>query len=127
MGENVIVPILGVICVIGLPVATVGIVLMMLIKSKHEERMEMIKQGLTPKESEKPANRFPALRNGLVLIGFALGILLGMLISQYIPERELLIIPTFAFMCGGIGFVVYYWWSERLIKAEMKNKNEDDL
>ncbi len=127
MGESVIVPIFGVIFAIGLPIVAVGTVLIMLIKSKHEERMEMIKQRLTPKESEKPANRFPALRNGLVLVGFALGILIGMLISQYIPERELLIIPTFAFLFGGIGFIVYYWWSERLMKAEMKNKNEDDL
>lgn len=127
MQENLIIPILGIICAIGLPVTMVGTVLMMLIKSKHEERMEMIKQGLTPKEAEKPANRFPALRNGLVLVGFALGVLIGMWISQYLPERELLIIPTFAFLFGGIGFIIYYGWSERLMKAEIKSKSEEDL
>lgn len=55
------IPILGVICAVGMPVLLGIIASYMTIKSKHEEKMAMIEKGIVLK-------RLCGLREGLIVI-----------------------------------------------------------
>lgn len=125
MDEDVIIPLMGIICAIGLPVV-LGIVLgYQAIKSRHEERMIMIEKGFVLEEPEKKANRYPALRNGLFMIGLSLGIIVGLFMSPVLPlanDWVDLSIPTMAILFGGIAFVFYFFLSRHLqLKEKEKN------
>ena len=61
------IPILGVICAVGMPVLLGIIASYMTIKSKHEEKMAMIEKGIVLEEAMRPErrpNRYNTLRNG---------------------------------------------------------------
>ena len=115
MGE--LVPILAVIGIFILPVAALGIGWVVLLRNRHEERIKMIEKGVILEEPEKKANRYPALRNGLFMVGLAVGLILG-------PENDFdfLVIPVFAVLFGGFGFIVYFALSRRL---QVKEREED--
>lgn len=55
------IPILGVICAVGMPVLLGIIASYMTIKSKHEEKMAMIEKGIVLEEAMRP-------REGLIVI-----------------------------------------------------------
>ena len=66
------IPILGVICAVGMPVLLGIIASYMTIKSKHEEKMAMIEKGIVLEEAMRPErrpNRYNTLRNGIFMIG----------------------------------------------------------
>ena len=51
------IPILGVICAVGMPVLLGIIASYMTIKSKHEEKMAMIEKGIVLEEAMRPERR----------------------------------------------------------------------
>ena len=58
-------------------------------KLKHIERMEMIKQGMIPPEERKEApNKLKSLRTGIVLVGIAIGLITGLIISKSLNLNE---------------------------------------
>lgn len=127
MDEDVIIPLMGIICAVGLPVV-LGIVLgYQAIKGRHEERLAMIEKGFILEEPEKKANRYPALRNGLFMIGLSLGIIVGLFMSPILPFMNDwidLTVPTMAILFGGIAFVIYFFLSRHLQSKE-KEKNAE--
>ncbi len=122
MGE--LVAVLAVIGIFILPVAALGIGWVVLLRNRHEERIKMIDKGVILAEPERSPNRYPALRNGLFMVGLAIGLILGMFVEPYVPESdfEFMVIPTFAVLFGGFGFVVYFVLSRRL---QVKERQED--
>ena len=122
MGE--LVAVLAVIGIFILPVAALGIGWVVLLRNRHEERIKMIDKGVILAEPERSPNRYPALRNGLFMVGLAIGLILGMFVEPYVPESdfEFMVIPTFAVLFGGLGFVVYFVLSRRL---QVKERQED--
>lgn len=122
MGE--LVAVLAVIGIFILPVAALGIGWVVLLRNRHEERIKMIDKGVILAEPERSPNRYPALRNGLFMVGLAIGLILGMFVEPYVPETdfEFMVIPTFAVLFGGLGFVVYFVLSRRL---QVKERQED--
>lgn len=123
--EDFLIPLFGIVFVIGLPIFGGIIVSYMLIKGRHAERMAMIQNGMSLQElnPEKRPNRYPALRNGIFMIGLAVGLLVGIWVHPYIPivnEWLDITIPTMALLFGGIAFVVYFFLSRYLLEKEAK-------
>ena len=78
------IPILGVICAVGMPVLLGIIASYMTIKSKHEEKMAMIEKGIVLEEAMRPErrpNRYNTLRNGIFMIGLSLGSFYNLFLS----------------------------------------------
>lgn len=118
--EVMVTGIIAIICAVGLPVATAWVVLVQLLKGRHEERMEMIKSGIVLEEPEKKPNRYPALRNGIFMIGLALGIIIAIWMGPVMNVGDWfdMTIPTMAVLWGGIAFVVYFFLARYIQKKE---------
>lgn len=112
-------------CAVALPIVFAIVALCVIVKSRHEERMKMIEKGIILAEPEMPANRYPALRNGLFMIGLALGIIVGILVQPLFwgGDFDLLIVPMFAVLFGGLAFVLYFYLSRKML---LKEETEDD-
>ncbi len=108
-----------------LPMVTILVLGILFINGRHKERMAMIEHGVTLEQPKKqPVSLSRSLCNGLVLIGLALGLIVGILARKpYIPNSEWLI-PAFIMLGGGLGFVVYYLIAFKLRK---KDGSEDDI
>lgn len=123
MIDGIIVAIIAVICAVGLPVIAAWVIFVQRIRSRHEERMEMIKSGVVleePVKPEKSPNRYPALRNGIFMIGLALGIMVAIWTGPIMNVGDWfdLTIPTMAVLFGGIAFVIYFFLARSIQKKE---------
>ena len=86
---GVLIPILGIICIFGLPILTVAFVLVKLITSNNKERLELARHGIIPPVQSKPSpNKYRSLRSGILCIGLALGVILGLIIMPYYKSSE---------------------------------------
>ena len=100
------IPILGVICAVGMPVLLGIIASYMTIKSKHEEKMAMIEKGIVLEEAMRPErrpNRYNTLRNGIFMIGLSLGVIVGMMVDSaftYDSDWFFLLVLSFPFFNG---------------------------
>jgi len=128
-GYELSVVLLGIIGTIIIPVTLGFVVVQTFLKNRGKERLAMIDKGIIPEEiekSEKRANRYPALRNGLLMIGIAFGIILGVIIGPVMVIGEDFIditIFTMAILFGGIAFVVYFFLARSM---ELKEKKQDN-
>lgn len=125
--EVMLTGIIAIICAVGLPVVTAWVIFVQLIRSRHEERMEMIKNGVIleePAKPEKKPNRYPALRNGLFMIGLALGVIVAIWMGPVMNVGDWfdLTIPTMAILFGGIAFVVYFFLARYIYNKESAEK-----
>ena len=126
MDAELWIPIIAIVCAVGLPVMLGTVACYMAIKSRHEERMFMIDKGFILEEPEKKANRYPALRNGMVMIGLAFGLIIGIFMYPVMPAVDdwlNLAIPTMAILFAGIAFVVYFFVSRNI---QQKERREDE-
>ncbi|HRO74799.1 MAG TPA: DUF6249 domain-containing protein [Crocinitomicaceae bacterium] len=112
-----IVEIIAILTTIGLPVG-LGIYLALRIeKQRHTERMELIKQGIIPPTTEKPAkNPMNRLRNGLILIGIGLGLAVSFFIQktwQLDEDSQSLITAASILLFMGTAFLIYFFVSNK--------------
>ena len=80
-------------------------------KTKNQERMKLIEQGLNPDEglniSENRKQTY--LKNGILFLSLGLGLLVAQLLVEYVDEMETYF--TYLIMLlifGGIGFLINY-------------------
>ncbi len=124
MEDGLLVPILGIICVIGMPVLLAIIASYMTIKSKHEEKMAMIERGIVLEEAPRPErnpNRYNTLRNGILMIGLSLGVIVGLAFDSsftYDSDWFFLSLPAVVILFGGVAFVVYFFLSRFFMRKE---------
>lgn len=122
--EGLWIPILGIICAVGMPVILAIIASYMIIKSRHEEKMAMIDKGIVLEETvrpEKKPNRYNTLRNGIFMIGLALGVIIGMFVDanhSFNNDWFFLLVPAITVMCGGLSFIIYFFLSRYLMEKE---------
>lgn len=125
MDENIIIPVLAILCAIALPLILVILSVYWTVTSKHKEKMAMIERGIAPDEnaSDRQPNRYGSLRNGLLMIGLAIGTIAGIFLARTMREEYemFLIIVAMIVVCGGIAFTSYFFISKKLMEQEEKN------
>ena len=111
-----IVPIVAIISAFGFPIALLWVIMeLRKVNLRNKERMSLISQGIIPQEEERKQkrspNRFVSLRNGIVLIGIAIGILVGFSITEGMSltdEKAFWIYSSSILLFLGIGYLVYF-------------------
>lgn len=125
MDEEIIIPVLAILCAIALPLILVILSVYWTVTSKHKEKMAMIERGIAPDEnaSDRQPNRYSSLRNGLLMIGLAIGTIAGIFLARTMKEEYemFLIIVAMIVVCGGIAFTSYFFISKKLMEQEEKN------
>ena len=125
MEEGIIIPVLGILCAIALPLILVILSVYWTVTSKHKEKMAMIERGIAPDEnaSDRQPNRYGSLRDGLLMIGLAIGTIAGIFLARTMNEdyEMFLIIVAMIVVCGGIAFTSYFFISKKLMEQEEKN------
>lgn len=125
-----LVPIFGILGVFFAPVLAIWIILeFRKSKLRNNERMALIAQGIIPPEEARTKqksnpNRFVSLRNGIVLIGLAIGILVGFFISeqmQLINEKAFWIYTASILLFLGIGYLIYFFVTRNMSMNDANN------
>ena len=110
MGE--LVPIIAILCAVGLPVVLGGMVLLKLLSSDKKVRMELAKQGIIPPPEVKTApNKYRSLRNEFLCVGNAIGLALGVFIAPNFAlslDFQYLVISSSVLLFLGLAYVVFY-------------------
>jgi hypothetical protein len=140
MGNFVVslVPIVAIVCIFGLPILAVAFVLVKLITSNNKERLELARHGIIPPVHSKPSpNKYISLRNGIMCIGIAIGLVMGMYFASFITDTwngdvsmeyarqsfhyfnmQFFTICSTTIFCLGLSYIVFYFI--------VKNKNLDN-
>ncbi len=121
-----LVGLVAVICIFGLPLIA-GIILgMKAIKTRNEERMALINQGIIPPDTSKKRanpNRLIALRNGILLIAIGIGIIVGFLCSEHLiigQGNEFWITAASIVFFMGLGYLIYFLVSHKISQTMQK-------
>lgn len=87
---------------------------------RNRENMALIEKGIDPKLGENRPAPYRSLKNGLLLLGAGVGLLIAFMLDSYIlPENDRNAFLYFAFIAigGGIGLIYSY----RIEKKETLN------
>jgi O-antigen/teichoic acid export membrane protein len=98
--------------------AMVVAIIYLLVRKK--ERLALIQNGADASTLKMDKTSNDSLKFGLLLIGIALGILLGNLLAEYASMQEEVAYFSMTFICGGISLLIYYVMNK-------KQNAEDEL
>ncbi len=90
---------------------------------RKKERMAMMERGVDPAIFHDPPKKNAiALKYGILLVGVALGILMGKILATtaaFMYEEE---VAYFAmiFLFGGLGLLIYHFLSKKMKEEEQK-------
>jgi Na+/proline symporter len=87
--------------------------------AKHKERLKMIEQGIIPQEEPKRPTMAP-LMWGLLLLGVAVGILLGNMFYKQLNLESETAALVLAIMFGGIALMIFYFLRRSKEQKEVK-------
>lgn len=108
-----LVPILGILCTIALPIGLGVYIVIRTIDSRHKERMGLIQQGIIPPQESKPTpNKYRSLRSGILLVGIATGLILSLSINYWLDldsDKEFLVIMTSVLLFLGLSYLLFYF------------------
>lgn len=107
-----LIPIIAILSAVALPIVLGVYLCIKVLAARHKERMELIKQGIMPAEQSKPTpNKYRSLRNGILCIGIALGLIISLIICQAMELSEdagFLVVASGILLFLGIAYVVFY-------------------
>ena len=107
-----LVPIFAIFAAVALPIIATAYIIVLLLRSRYKERMELIKQGIVPQSQPKPVpNKYISLRNGFLCIGLALGIIIGIVVTEMTSLEvytNILIILSSVLLFLGIAYVLFF-------------------
>ncbi len=89
--------------------ATVIILIYSFFRTRHRERMELIKSGNDSSIFKSHYDQNSALKYGLLMIGIGLGLFLGYLVYEYTALDFPPIVLVFALIFGGISLLGFYF------------------
>lgn len=102
-----LIPIFGII----FPFLTAFGIIYIIFSTRHRERMNMIDKGMDPQIAKPAPDGRRAMRNGLLMVGVGLGLLVGWIIQSTMlgPESDNPL-PFFIgiAICGGAALMSYY-------------------
>jgi tellurite resistance protein TehA-like permease len=121
---DLLIGVLAYVCVFG--VLVWGLFMFMkLIAAKKKERLELARHGVVPPPEAKPSpNKYVSLRNGVLCIGIATGLIAGIifiLYGGYDYYVEFLILCSSTILCLGLSYIVFY-----LIVKDKNMENEEE-
>lgn len=119
-----LIPIIAILSTVALPIGLGMYMGLRSISAKHKERMELIKQGIVPPEQTKPTpNKYRSLRNGMLCIGIAVGLIIALLISYFMKldeDEAFWVVASGILLFLGLGYVAFY-----LIVKDKQDFDED--
>lgn len=125
------IPVIAIICTIGLPIVAGWVLGIQWIKSRNEERMALINQGIIPADSPKrrkaDPNRLVSLRNGIVLIALGIGIIVGFLCSEYLvigQNNSFWITGASVVFFLGLGYLAYFLVVQKMPRLQEREEME---
>ena len=125
-----LIPLVAIIVVIGLPIATGLVIGLTSVKNDHRERMGLIEQGIIPpsrtKQKSTP-NRLVSLRNGIVLIALGIGIIVGFLCSEYLvigQGNQFWVTGASVVFFLGVGYLIYFLVTRKMVFLPQQEDNE---
>lgn len=104
-----------------------SIVSIVYLSMRKKERMAMMDKGVDASiffAPRKSKNEY-ALKYGLLLIGLALGILMGNFLTTldaFMYDKEAAYF-SMIFLFGGLALIIYYFMARTMFKEEDKNNN----
>ena len=79
------------------------------VMSKQKERMVLIEKGVDiTKLNTKKYGRYANLRNGILIISLAIGLILGYIVTITTTMNVFIAYAVCLLLCEGIGFLIYY-------------------
>ncbi|MGQ1910287.1 DUF6249 domain-containing protein [Marinifilum sp. RC60d5] len=77
---------------------------------RHRERQAIIEKGIDISifDSEKKCSPLQSLKYGILLIGLAVGILIGNILDEYTQMIEEVSYFSMIFLFGGLALIVFY-------------------
>lgn len=128
-----LIPIIAIVCTIGLPVIAGWILGIQWIRARNAERMGLINQGIippdrTPKRKSDP-NRLVSLRNGIVLIALGIGIMVGFLCSEYLligQGNEFWMTGASVVFFLGVGYLAYFLIVQKMPFNRFREESEQE-
>ena len=124
--SGLLIPIVAIICTIGLPILVISIIVYKSVQTKHQEKLAMIEKGMILQEPEKRTNKYTALRNGLLLVGLAVGAMIGLGISETWLRDSFagdFMSAIMTILFGGIAFLAYFF----MIRSMQKQDNNPEI
>ena len=124
--SGLLIPIVAIICTIGLPILVISIIVYKSVQTKQQEKLAMIEKGMILQEPEKRTNKYTALRNGLLLVGLAVGAMIGLGISETWLRDSFagdFMIAIMTILFGGIAFLAYFF----MIRSMQKQDNNPEI
>ena len=119
-----IIPIVAILSSVALPIGFGMFLGLKSIASKHRERMELIKQGIIPPDQTKPTpNTYRSLRNGILCVGIALGLIIALIISRVMElgeDEAFWVVASGILLFLGLAYVTFY------ILVKDKKEFDDD-
>ena len=108
-----LIPLIGILSSVALPIGFGMYLGLTAIRTKHKENIELIKQGIvpTPKSSPTP-NKYRSLRNGVLCLGIGLGLIIGFILSEQLRltnEARVLVIASSTLTFLGLAYVLFFW------------------
>ena len=104
-----------------------SIVAIVYIGTRRKERMAMLEKGVDASVffSKKTSSNEYSLKYGLLLIGLALGILVGNLLAISVPfaEAEEAAYFSMIFLFGGLALLINYFIARKMFNEEKGNDN----
>ncbi len=117
--EDWLIPLVAIICAVGLPIILLMVVVVRTTRQRHEERMAMIEKGIVLEEPERRANKYGALRNGLLMVGLAFGAILGVYLDGTMSsEWEGFSVVIYTVLGGGVAYLVYFFIVLKMMEKE---------
>ena len=121
-GIALFIPIIAIICAVGLPILAVAFVLVKLITSKKKVHLELARHGIIPPADTKPTpNKYNSLRTGILCVGVAIGLIVGMAIiseKSYEDYIKFLIVCSSTILSLGLSYIAFFF--------VVRNKNLDN-
>jgi predicted MFS family arabinose efflux permease len=84
------------------------IVAIVYILARRKERLTLIQHGADASILKMDKSSNSSLKFGLLMVGVALGILLGNVISEITSVQEEVAYFSMTLICGGISLLIYY-------------------
>ena len=100
------------------------VVAIVFILARRKERLTLIQHGADASMLKMDKASNSSLKFGLLMVGVALGILLGNVISETTSIQEEVAYFSMTLICGGISLLVYYGMMKKQSKDEDSFKKD---